>query len=86
MTFCCVLVVNNSSSFNHSLYHCYWHFALTVLSFTIGVSLFLARSLLTYYPTFLMQTFIADYFFRTNIAEDFSYADIEVITKREWLS
>ncbi|KAK4345309.1 hypothetical protein RND71_035485 [Anisodus tanguticus] len=28
-----------------------------------------------------MQTFIADYFLRTNIAEDFSYADVEVEVK-----
>ena len=28
-----------------------------------------------------MQVFIADYFFKTNLAEDFSYADMQVRTK-----
>lgn len=28
-----------------------------------------------------MQVFIADYFFNSNLAEDFSYADMQVRTK-----
>lgn len=54
-------------------------FSLLVFSVFYRNFSVLDRSLLTSYLTFLMQTFIADYFFRTNMAEDFSYADVEVI-------